>query len=115
MSKYTLWVIFGPLALASTDWAQKNAATVTRINAKITRLNIVAISKGIKESWIRRRGEHRINAMYTIVRKSRLNFLQMDDDLILNLATDDFSSPTKASQGKKGGRWTDRFVFKNIF
>ena len=32
----------------------------------------------------------------------------MDDDLVLNLAPDDFIQSTKGGNGKKGGRWTDR-------
>lgn len=38
----------------------------------------------------------------------------MDDDLILNIATDDGLSSRGA--GKKGGRWTDRYclVCSNI-
>jgi hypothetical protein len=39
----------------------------------------------------------------------------MDDGLVLNLATDDFASLTKTTQGKKGGRWTDRYVFPSLF
>lgn len=32
----------------------------------------------------------------------------MDDDLVLNLASDEPSFQTKVINGKKGGRWTDR-------
>jgi ATP-dependent RNA helicase DDX31/DBP7 len=39
----------------------------------------------------------------------------MNDGLVLNLATDDFASLTKTTQGKKGGRWTDRYVFPSLF
>jgi hypothetical protein len=39
----------------------------------------------------------------------------MDDGLVLNLATDNFASSAKVIQGKKGGRWTDRYVFSLYF
>ncbi|KAF9062426.1 P-loop containing nucleoside triphosphate hydrolase protein [Rhodocollybia butyracea] len=34
------------------------------------------------------------------------------DDLVLNLASEDFSSSSKVSSGSKGGRWTDRLKAK---
>ncbi|KAF6763108.1 ATP-dependent RNA helicase DBP7 [Ephemerocybe angulata] len=37
----------------------------------------------------------------------------MDDDLVLNLAADDFPAPRK-SAGAKGGRWTDRLKAKRV-
>ena len=36
--------------------------------------------------------------------------ITMDDDLVLNLATDNFVPSSQGSSLKKGGRWTDRCV-----
>lgn len=44
---------------------------------------------------------------------SKIVSAAMDDGLILNLATDG-SLQAKASGGKKGGRWTDRYVLHEI-
>ena len=51
MSKYTLFVIFGPFA-ASTDCAQKNAATVTSKNPKVSFPNsILDGGSGERVEW----------------------------------------------------------------
>lgn len=38
----------------------------------------------------------------------------MDDDLVLNIAPDDYIQATKGGNGKKGGRWTDRLKAKRV-
>ncbi|KAF7968690.1 hypothetical protein HWV62_29698 [Athelia sp. TMB] len=38
----------------------------------------------------------------------------MDDDLVLNLATDNLASSSQGSNLKKGGRWTDRAKAKRV-
>lgn len=46
---------------------------------------------------------------------SKVSTLAMDDDLVLNLSVEDNFSGKATGNGKKGGRWTDRFVHGSIF
>jgi hypothetical protein len=40
--------------------------------------------------------------------RSEPEILDMDDDLVLNLAADDDWAPKRAADAKKGGKWTER-------
>src|SRR6266487_3590333 len=77
MSKYTLWVILGPLA-ASTQSVEKRATRATKRNCRENRRSMV--------KWLKRRVRGFAHLQH---HRGSIAVTAMDDDLVLNIANDD--------------------------